>query len=175
MVDAAASLGFKLKHRQFAEPDQGTFLKGWWCSCSDSRYRWLPLPSAVLKMAKILRHPRDIFPDMDDEAAYRSVLYALSSSPGYVPADYPILGPFIQKMKSLGTYTDVDISHKKYRIVVPPFEARLDRDRMIEKIYTRYEITQEDIESFERMISQIDSLPVLLDSPVFGKLMADYM
>jgi len=60
--DAAAELGFLLKVREHEQITDATFLKGWWCLFQDGAYHWLPLPSMTLKLAKMLRHPSDIFP-----------------------------------------------------------------------------------------------------------------
>lgn len=62
-TQAAAELGFLLKVRDHGlEYYDATFLKGWWCLFDDGQARWYPLPSMVLKLAKMLRHPSDIFP-----------------------------------------------------------------------------------------------------------------
>jgi hypothetical protein len=171
---AAINLGFTIKTKSSSDITDLTFLKGWWCPFLDGSYHWLPLPSMILKLGKMLRHPNDIFPGEPLDVAYRKCAFALSRSPGAVPLDYPILGPFISAMSRVGIYTDTPLAHKKFCIVVQSVNAPLDRDAMISKLHRRYGLTYEEIVEIEALFNSVTSLPVLYTSTVSTKLMADY-
>jgi hypothetical protein len=128
----------------------------------------------ILKLGKMLRHPNDIFPGEPLDVAYRKCAFALSRSPGAVPLDYPILGPFISAMSRVGIYTDTPLAHKKFCIVVQSVNAPLDRDAMISKLHRRYSLTYEEIVEIEALFNSVTTLPVLYTSTVSTKLMADY-
>ena len=153
-----------------------TFLKGWWVLRESGKFTWLPLPSMVLKLAKLIRHPRELFPKDDMSTAYRKCAYALARSPGDVPPDYPILGPFIQCMLRLGAETDVELRHKAMRIPVGRCNSAVNQDSVLEQIATRYDICLEEILEFHQLLEEICELPVLLPkSPLLKKLMTDYL
>jgi hypothetical protein len=107
--------------------------------------------------------------------AYRKALFALSASPGPIPEQYPILGPFVSLMRRLGEYTEVDIHHKPFRIRVGQCPQALDVDSIHGQIARRYDISATEIQEFHRMLAEIHTIPVLVKgSPVFSKLCADY-
>ena len=173
---AAADLGFQLKLRVHPEPRYLTFLKGWWVPTRGGEAIWLPLPSMILKIGKSLRSPQDLFPLDDIATAYRKTAYALASSPGLVPYDYPILGPFIDMMKTVGIENDFDMPHKWHRIrIETPQDVALDLDAIYDMLAYRYEISRDEVDEFHRLIGTIASFPVVFpDSGVPEKLYFDY-
>jgi hypothetical protein len=103
----AQNLGFTLKCKSFEEGDmqQATFLKGMWfrgaeaSSRNGSDYVWLPLPSTTIKIGKLLKSPNVLAPRDPDPIS--TCARMIANSYPYVPRNYPILGPFLEKMKYL--------------------------------------------------------------------------
>lgn len=173
-TECCAELGLDLKFKLHSDPGKVTFLKGWFCVDTDGAYHWLPLPSMILKLGKLLRHPSDIFPGVPVDEAYRKALYAMASSPGYIPFEYPLLGPFIAMMKRVGIENDIVLEHKKHRISVNYFSTPLNVEDMTSKICERYDLEPYEIDDFHLLLDSVVSLPVLLVSPVTEKLGSDY-
>jgi len=127
--EVSLEYGFVMKHRVFYEPSQGTFLKGWWVTLENGSPFWLPLPSMVLKIGKVLKDPCQIAKVKDVNLAYRMCLYALARSPGVIPFSYPILGPFIKKMLELGVESSLRLNHRFKRIEVSYTDQNLDLEK----------------------------------------------
>lgn len=168
-----AKLGFTIKIKTSEDLHDLTFLKGWWVPTSCGGH-WLPLPSIVLKLAKLLVHPGTLFPDDTEDVAYRKSLFALSRSPGALPSEYPIVGPFVQVMERFAIQTDVELAHKKMRIRVDPMHGAMDVEAVRAMICARYDLQAGDIDDFSSFCSRIATFPVLLVHPVFSALMVDY-
>jgi SAM-dependent methyltransferase len=174
MVENSKDLGYKLKLRICKEPWHATFLKGWWVKTMDDDFKWLPLPSAVLKLGKVLEDPRVITKEQDIEIAMRKCLYALARSIGFIPANYPILGPFVQMMLKHGISCSVEIRRRFKKIEVSYFPAKLDLEIVYDMILNRYGIGKDMIEDFNQLLLEIDYFPTMLNHPVLDLLMFDY-
>lgn len=174
LSDLSLELGFLLKTRVHDSPSQGTFLKGWWQPTTHGTLVWLPLPSAILKMAKTIRDPCEIMKTNDVDLAYRQCLYALAKSPGDIPPDYPILGPFVRLMLSMSVYTSYTFEQKYKRLVVPSNYPPLDVSSVLTNYFYRYNITPEEVDDFHHFLTTIQSFPFILTHGVFTKLLVDY-
>jgi hypothetical protein len=106
--------------------------------------------------------------------AVKKCAFALASSPGSVPISYPILGPFLAKLKQLGTATPIDLKHKFMRIQVTQ-SAPVQQEVVQAMLYQRYSISPEDIISFHELVNSFNRLPLVFSHPVVTKLMIDYM
>jgi hypothetical protein len=100
--ESAAGLGFALKWKLHDDPFDLTFLKGWWVRTESGNPWWLPLPSMVLKLAKMLRSPTDIFPRRGcdgglSQGAVRTLCIAGADS-----RTVPYLGAFCQPHAAFG-------------------------------------------------------------------------
>jgi len=145
-----------------------TFLKGWWCTSSDGDV-WLPLPSLLLKLGKVMRHPILIAAGTgrnktrDADRCLRRVAYAMASSPGQVPAEYPLLGPFIATLRRLGESYNGEAPSESWR--PKALAHNVDRAACLEKMCHRYDLSVGDIIEMEEQMRQISSLPALLSHP----------
>jgi hypothetical protein len=149
---------------------------------SGEKIAWMPLPSCVLKLGKVLNNPVTITTVKDGkrkirqtpEEAVKQVAWALSQSYGTVTPSYPILGPFVGTLRRLGRPSAVVQSLQeswKPRLS----DVTVDRAVALEAIWTRYSISPEEVHDVETLMMRVDSLPAYLEHPVFGKLCAaDY-
>jgi hypothetical protein len=181
LAEAGQELGFDVKYFPSNSVHNVTFLKGWFMS-SGEKIAWMPLPSCVLKLGKVLNNPVTITTVKDGkrkirqtpEEAVKQVAWALSQSYGTVTPSYPILGPFVGVLRRLGRPSAVVQSLQeswKPRLS----DVTVDRAVALEAIWTRYSISPEEVHDVETLMMRVDSLPAYLEHPVFGKLCAaDY-
>jgi hypothetical protein len=141
-----------------------TFLKGWFV-----RDVWMPLPSAVIKLGKVMTDPKVMYPDVPDSLACAAKGMALS--PGPIPAEYPILGPFLQALLRLSSScAAVETPYESHRRVATTTLHTVDRDVALEMIEERYGITRIDVEALEAEYASIRDLPVLVCNPSVNRM-----
>ena len=141
----------------------------------------MPLPSACLKLGKVLRDPVDICKfkhpgtgqtvRKNDAEAVKVVAYALASSYKHVPNDYPIFGSFLGVLRRLGqemAHPDLHSLYESWRPVLG--ETNLDREDCVSATLRRYEIQSDDLDRVEGLLSTIQDLPALVVDPVFDTL-----
>jgi len=154
----------------------------------------MPLPSAVLKLGKLLRSPREICHVKNNgkwshppiERAIAQVAVAIALSYGQVHETYPILGAFLWKLRRLGMAA-LGWAPSKYRTI--SFNAVnesswhktridigcVDSEMAREAVCVRYDLTLHDLHRVESLLSQINTLPAYIEDPVFDRLMeVDY-
>lgn len=161
-VDVLLELGFVAKLKYSEDHTRHTFLKGWWVSGC-----WLPLPSQVLKIGKILTSPVEIYPHLVKEKAWRQAARAVALGFGSVPLDYPILGPFIQRYLSL--YDGEAIIEQDANKIKVDALVEIDRAEAICQISERYNLDNAAIEEMEYEIRNIP-FPGQLTHPGFTLL-----
>jgi hypothetical protein len=173
-VDQAGhELGFKVKYFPRESLGTITFLKGWFQSDGHSQ-QWLPLPSAILKLGKVLRNPCEItmFKTKTGTLRYHSpdavaiCAHALSQSYGNIPLNYPILGRFVHTLQRLGSQPRSEIPSlvEGWKPKIPLIS--LDRASVLENINFRYGIPPSTIQSFEQLLDEITELPAYIEHPV---------
>lgn len=167
------TLGYVMKAKQHLLWNGPTFLKGWWIPSVNGSALWYPLPSIILKLGKMLEDPRRIAKKDDFKTAVRECAFALASSPGTIPFDYPIVGPFLHKMKELGTPTTLELQHKYMRVQVTSTDP-IDSQTVLSMLLWRYSITQEEVFSFEKLVDSITELPMIFSHSIVMKLTQDY-
>jgi hypothetical protein len=146
------------------------FLKGVWYPYGQNEveYRWGWLPSAVLKSGKMSRK-------LKNEHEIRTAAYAMAQSFGDTPDDLPILGPFKNALLRNSKYSDKAEEFRMYKIRPDVASARkLDRERVVEWIWRRYQINRFEIAEMESLLDSVDRLPYLVSSRGFAALTADY-
>lgn len=193
LAEVGEELGFTVKDQRRDDPHQVTFLKGWWAVHKVTRDPlWMPLPSAVLKLGKVLRPPREIAyvvtngkrvqPPM--EVAIAQVAYAIAMSYGNVSDDYPILGSFLKKLRRLGVARAGGQVHRtigfnavwesnwyKTRVDVGLIDSKIT----IQAVCERYGFTPDDLFRVEELIGKVNTLPAYIEDPVFDRLVeVDY-
>jgi len=154
-----SDLGFNSKYKSHEDYTHGTFLKGWWQYGLDNKLYWLPLPSMIFKIGKTLRHPQEIAKSEDVNEALRICAYALASSFGEIPLSYPILGPVLDRMKRLGTATDVRL-FTRYERCIRDTKFELGA-RVFSAFHHRYGIAYSELMDFQRVIMQVKKLPLV--------------
>ncbi|QJZ28421.1 hypothetical protein 1 [Kummerowia striata luteovirus] len=176
-------LGFTVKYFPAGDIGDITFLKGWWRKTIDGFHAWMPLPSACLKLGKLLRDPRDITRSVktvhgirvktedDYVTAVRKCSHALASSYGLVPDSYPIFGSFLSVLRRLGIQGD-----KYYGILEESWKPKIvelfevDREDSIQAIIKRYGVSRDDIDRVEALLESISFLPCFVEDPIFDNL-----
>jgi hypothetical protein len=170
-----AQIGFTYKLATHPTPFGMTFLKGWWTMDKEKQRLWLPLPSQVIKIGKLMTNPTHIIRTTMRKAVY-ILAYNISLSFGHIPPDYPILGPFLAMLKSFGPQETVAVHllEKYETISVAP--CTVDRAFTLELIEYRYGLSISDVDRVEKLISKVKALPVYLEDMVFQRLAeVDYM
>lgn len=178
VVDAGLQLGFKVKFKAGASLSHVTFLKGWWLETSCGPVVWYPLPSAVLKLGKMINNPLEVTAfrrrgkkqHREIGEAIAMCAHALASSYQSISKDYPIFGPFLEALRrnakaSPSALRRLEESQKPKATggILLPYVAE-------EAILYRYGISQQEIVEVCILLSQINSLPAYVEHPVFDKL-----
>lgn len=165
---------FGLTAKYIARPNfhEMTFLRGWWQPTGHDEFGWVPLPSAVLKIGKIMSDYRKL-----SSAGARAVAFAAACSLGHVPDDYPILGAFLSTLRRLGKETAFahtwDIRENPHKSVA--LAEGVDRGSSMMAVCSRYNITEGDVLRAETLLRCVASLPAYIEDPVFMVLAAvDY-
>lgn len=183
IVEAGKQLGFKVKYFPHNDLHQATFLKGWWISNGRGGVSWLPLPSAVIKLGKLLVCPTIITSftrrGSKQRRPYKEAVercaYALSNSYQHVPVTYPVFGKFLSVLRRLGIKSErtlwmLEESHKPLMTVCP-----FERVEVLRAMEMRYGISDSDVRAVENLLDQINTLPAYVEHPVFDMLVdADY-
>jgi hypothetical protein len=160
-----------------------TFLRGWWVPDSNlTRHHWMPLPSMIVKLGKVLTEPKLIAQRQEnDEMAYAVCAHALSSSFGFVPEDYPILGPFLGCLRRFAAQAGVVSTEAqrlraieswslKAHIGIEAHHVDPSRIETVGMIYRRYHIDKPDIEALETMFDRVNRLPAFVSHPAVIQL-----
>lgn len=179
---AAGQLGFRTKYKGSHDVGDITFLRGWWRKTADGNGRvWTPLPSACLKLGKVLRDPVDVCKYKHpvtgqtvlktDAEALSVMAYALASSYKNLDAKYPILGPFLATLRRLGT----EMSHPNLHSILESHrpvmdEFNLDWDDALSATLRRYDLCMDDINRVTSLLLSVQVLPSLVVDPVFDRL-----
>jgi len=146
-------LGFLAKLQVHTDLTQATFLKGWWLPTFGD-YQWLPLPSQVVKIGKIMTKPTHIFKMLKPLPAWRAAASSMAASYGVVPFDYPLFGMFLLRYTQLSSHV-VDLTSffpdLKYRVRRDDAQP-IDRIAALEAMEHRYGLTVQDIEAMEEEI-----------------------
>lgn len=177
LADAGAELGFKVKFFPRESIQTSTFLKGWWQNGSGG-LQWVPLPSACLKIGKLLSDPVIITRTirkgkkhfLSPRDAIRMCATALAQSYGNVDPSYPILGEFLRTMSRLGKQPRIVLQslHESWKPVMTGIQ--IDREEACNSMLIRYGIDREEVEDVERLLRSVVSLPSYIEHPVFDKL-----
>jgi hypothetical protein len=180
---AGQQLGFKVKYFPRLTLEQATFLKGWWMKTVDDIYVWRPLPSACIKLGKMIRDPVEITHFVRNgkkmkrprDEAIAMCAYALASSYNTVGFDYPIFGAFLDVLRRFGRVSTVRVLDLLENEKPTPSAGTLDWRLACEQIEERYGITISEIEEVSELFYQVKTLPSYVEHPVFDKLVeVDY-
>jgi hypothetical protein len=157
-----------------------TFLKGWWMPTKGVYpYRWLPLPSQIIKAGKIFTDPRSVHKhEKDPLTAFKMMARGMALGYGSIPYRYPILGALLENYVSQadkGLVTSDMITDREFKITVDYEGAdQLDVGGCYLAMAARYGID-------EHVLKYVDSLirsapfPGFISHPVFSVLMqVDY-
>jgi hypothetical protein len=165
-------LGFTTKLRLHGTAFQRlTFLKGWWCpDLVHSRFLWLPLPSAVLKLGKFLR-PIKFF-DVKNGPNGKTVCATMTSrSYAGVPRVYPVFGPFLGVMDRFSCNTlevgEGDFVNENYFKPTLDCTVVLDLVLVEEMICERYGCSPMDLARVAFLYKSVHKLPSYVQHPLF--------
>jgi len=173
---AAKELGFSIKLKKSKNLMGLTFLKGWWLPDTKGIMHWIHLPSQAIKIGKALTDPDFIF--KNEPRAYEKMAFAIASSLGDVPENYPILGPFLAIMKrseKTFKYEEPHVNHSRpsenfnwFKTSIKSFE--LDHHVASEIICQRYGLDLYDIIHVTQMLLSITHFPCFISHFVFNKM-----
>jgi len=177
LADAGAELGFKVKCFERDDVFTSTFLKGWWQQGEDG-VDWIPLPSACLKIGKLLNNPIEITRvirrgkkhRLGLQEAIRQCSTSLAQSYGTVDRSYPILGEFLFTMSRLGKQPRRVVGSLQESWKPNMTHVAVDRAVALEAIECRYGITVEEVISVEALLRSVTTLPSYIEHSVFDKL-----
>jgi hypothetical protein len=141
-----------------------TFLRGTWWPHEDGTYRWGILPSAILKLGKVMASKRS-------KIAIHRFAYGMALGMGEVPEHFPILGSLRKKLFELGRENAA--IRNKYK-PMSEMNDTLNRQSVLAWMFRRYGITVAEVEEVESLIHSITSLPHFLGHSVFTRLAQDY-
>jgi hypothetical protein len=151
-------LGFLAKLQVHDDYMLATFLKGWWMPTRVD-LQWLPLPSQVVKIGKILTDPRSIFPHLAPPQAWRAAAASMAASYGTIPHTYPLFGPFLKRYAELtDVTTDLMEVHQLAGLAYRTrrdFSRAPDREVVLDYFIARYGLTLADIEEMEQEIVNV--------------------
>jgi len=158
-------LGLLPKLKIFHDIGSATFLKGWWVNG-----KWLPLPSQVLKLGKLLTNPTVIFKKTSKLTAWAKIAKAMALGVGSVPDTYPILGPLLKRYKTLTTLDVEAYREREHKVFIDPtpFEED-DREQAISMIMQRYLCERVDIVQLE-IIYETAPFPSVIFHPLLKRL-----
>jgi DNA-directed RNA polymerase subunit RPC12/RpoP len=157
-------VGFTAVTVRSSTVQETTFLRGTWWPHGDGTERWGILPSAVLKLGKVMAK-------RSDPGSVFKYAYGMAAGMGDVPDHFPVLGAFRKKLFNLGR--EGAPIRNKFKPMSQMNET-LDREFVLEWMYDRYGITTEEVEEVEDMINKIPSLPYFIGHDIFTKLAEDY-
>lgn len=184
LKDSCERIGLIAKVIKRDRLDGTIFLRGMFIGNS-----WNVLPSASLKLGKVMKDPtlivpRKCVPDgdsgrerMENTTEHRQraacFVFAAVMKSVDVPDDYPILGAMKQLSEKLRA--GMDVFH-----IVDPFmledaqhklrAAEANRPEVVQQMIERYNCTEYDILDCERMILSVEALPVLVCHPLFERM-----
>jgi len=179
VVEAGRELGFSVKFFPADDVCQLTFLKGWFMRNPAGRVEWIPLPSACLKIGKLLNDPCKIVKTVTIDGirrkatrgeAIRVCAFALSQSYGCIPDDYPIFGAFLRVMRKLGLSEEELPKHLQESWKPRLSSVSVSREVVLDNVLRRYGITVQEVVSVEALLESINFLPALIEHPVFELL-----
>jgi len=156
LVERQLDLGFVSKLQIHRDIIQGTFLKGWWLPLTTEGLQWLPLPSQVIKIGKILTNPETIFPELSSDQAWRAAATSMAASYGTISFNYPLFGTFLKRYVELSGKV-VDLQQTRL-LTGLAFRTRRetcdppDRQHAIDYFTQRYGLSEDDILEMETEI-----------------------
>lgn len=183
MAESGKDLGFTVKYFAHDSLATATFLKGWWQKDVEGKNQWMPLPSAVVKLGKVLNDPVKITKVvrrgkkcyLSPEVAVRVCATALASSYGSVDPSYPVFGAFLEMLKRLGTRMNKPLASLQESWKPQLTGIPVNRESVLEAMEIRYGVTPEEVASVEELLRRVKSLPAYIEHPVFDRLcVADY-
>lgn len=178
-------MGFQSKFFMDNELMGKTFLKGGFFLKKDQEnFTWLPLPSQILKIGKIMTDPKLIFKHVGEKQARVLAAVGMAKGLGTVPINYPILGPFINMYLKIGFLTFGDTDHlftsENLRFFKDEHKMQLTENNQIDIDYAygfmlaRYGLERQEIEEFHELLHGIRDLPVVINHPINQALEIDY-
>jgi hypothetical protein len=166
--NVGAMLGFSFKLSTHHTPYGMTFLKGWWLLDENNKQIWLPLPSQVIKIGKIMTHPVHIV-HKSHQVSIDTLAHNISLAYGHVPDNYPILGSFLKMLRKFGQPSNVVIQTEKFEIIFVE-QCTVNRAFALDLISYRYGLTISDVNRVENLIASVTKLPVYLEDMAFLRL-----
>jgi hypothetical protein len=183
--EVAKSFGFNFKS-EWGSPEDSAFLKMWPVPVylQDGRAVFLDmsLPGAVCKLGKSLISPASMrlkgerryeLGSRAYQVAIEDMARAMAMSYGNVPFNYPILGPYLEKMLSFSTKTAEELAafmprefDDGFREKIP-FCQLVSREEILARTCNRYGTTVAQILEVERLISRVKRLPAFISHDLF--------
>jgi hypothetical protein len=189
-TDTAAELGLVLKTQDHASLHTVQFLHMTYVPVTIAgveTHCMCPLPGAVVKWGKVSSDPVIISripgePRPSIEEATRRVAAGVAISHPEIPSNFPVLGPFLERMGQLSNGADVAVSRDRiiddyaYKPRVSKFSlSEKQRNQILNLHAERYECTVEDLLEVEALIRSVTSIPSYIQHPLFVKMAAtDY-
>jgi len=164
-------LGLISKLQVHNAPGRATFLKGWFIPDLTGHFQWLPLPSQICKMGKILTDPVEIY-KCEPELAYLKAARAMGLG---MPVDlnYPILGALVRNYSNCTTAIVEATTRHQYKTTVDT-TVKIDREQAIRMVCDRYKLEERDVVELEILLSNCPIPGLVLDSRLVNIARKDY-
>jgi hypothetical protein len=173
ITEAFAQLGFRAKYAVKESLYDATFIKGWWQLDVDGELGFYPLPSACIKLGKMIKDPCVIAKDRTVKA-YGVVANAIAKGLGAIPDDYPVLGAFKQSLLRLSAsgrrLVNPNQVIEDYEHKVKHSSSTVDRALVLAAIERRYGLDPADIDRLEKLFLDVKSLPAYVQDEGFNIL-----
>lgn len=182
-----AACGFTVKCK-IVEMDRLTFLKGSFHDTPNG-WQWCNLPSAVLKLGKVLADPKVIVRARvhkgDHLVACRVVCHAMWLGYQRVPEDFPILGALLRCYRRIGlSVQDAFEAGKIGEITIEDFDYKpktsgpnvaIPRENALQFVCERYDTTVEQVCELESLYDRVMRPSTIVSHPLLLRLGAvDY-
>jgi len=185
--EASRALGLTLK-TELVDPIDTVFLRMGIFKNAEGSWILANLPSCFLKWGKIFKNPATIARSVKPSEATAMVALAIVKSFPCVTPSYPILGAYLRRLTELveATSPPQGVLQKMERVINDSYineNARYKvksrkvptRQSVLELMERRYNITEQEVNEVESLISSIKALPCFITHPCFVKMrLADY-
>lgn len=169
----AQTLGYTLIGENHEQPNNASFLKGWFVPTTNGNHIFLPLLSRRLKMGNLRTNPMSFTRSHDLDHAVRIAQYMESQAGLGIPRNYPVIGKYLGDCAKRGISTVRDYKPTFGRIdYSSPTEALVDREQLDLMLLSRYKATSDDLDELHETP---DKPYVIVGSPLAKILYeADY-
>lgn len=147
---------------------------------TDTVYRYVMLPSRLLKLFKSLTNPLDIMKEFSKDNQERYKMFIISQWRGIgAPTNtwlYQGLNKWVNSLDKFKdrSFLEKPLEEKEWKPVTPQYVGYVPDEMWDMYLLKRYGITHEDQQQILTMFWSVKRFPALFNVPAMTKLLADY-